>query len=60
MTSTKNRKDQPQILKTKKSKVSAAEAPILTAEHQNSVIKIVLDRFDGRSVILHGIEKTKT
>lgn len=56
----KNRKVQPQISNAKKAKVSGEKAPILPIEKQNLIIKNVFDRLDGRSVILHGIEKTKS
>ena len=37
--------------------INSATLPV---EDQNSIIRTVLDRLSGKSVILHGIERTKS
>ena len=53
-----NRKITNSNSRSKKVKISATA--VLPVEKQNLIIRKVLDRLDGRSVILHGIEKTKS
>lgn len=50
------------IVKSKKKTVytSASAAACLSIEEQNSIISSVLDRLDGKSIVLHGIERTKS
>lgn len=45
----------------KKLKQSVVVKPeVLPLKTQNSVIRNVLDRLDGKSVILHGIDRTRS
>lgn len=50
--------------KNKKLKKAAAaivkQEAVLPLKTQNSIIRTVLDRLDGKSVILHGIDRTKS
>lgn len=47
--------------KNKKLKKSVEiQSAVLPLQVQNSILRTVLDRLDGKSVILHGIERTKS
>ena len=50
---------EPKNKKLKKS-VNVIKPAILPIKTQNSIIRTVLDRLDGKSVILHGIDRTKS
>lgn len=49
---------EPNIKKLKKSVI--VKPAVLPLKIQNSIIRNVLDRLDGKSVILHGIDRTKS
>jgi len=50
---------EPKNKRLKKS-VNVIKPAILPLKTQNSIIRTVLDRLDGKSVILHGIDRTKS
>lgn len=53
-----NNKNDVVAVRNKKSKTE--QPAILQARVQDSVVRTVLDRLDGKSVILHGIDRTRT
>lgn len=52
-------KEKAQNNKNKKIKVDQ-EGAILPVQTQAAIVRTVLDRLDGKSVILHGIDRTRT
>lgn len=60
MTVAKNNRKVTTNSNSRSKKVKISATAVLPVEKQKLIIRNVLDRLDGRSVILHGIEKTKS
>lgn len=50
----------PKNKRVKKSPVAVQTPAVLSLKTQNSIIRTVLDRLDGKSTILHGIDRSKS